>query len=158
MNRYMESKWSWIEGTHGMRTRLLALLSDDELGFSPGGQNMTLGELIRECGEIEYAYIQSLQTFTQSWDYRNEQPGLANSVDALQSWLDELDGEMKETVSAMTDVDLDKMIERAEGFSMPVELQLEVYLQALLIFFGKAMVYLRAMEKPIPDDFQTMFG
>ena len=43
MNRYMQEKWPWIEGTHGMRTQLLDILSDADLAFSPGGQNSTLG-------------------------------------------------------------------------------------------------------------------
>lgn len=27
MNRYMQEKWPWIEGTHGMRSQLLDILS-----------------------------------------------------------------------------------------------------------------------------------
>ena len=67
MNRYMLEKWPWIEGTHGMRSQLLDSLSDADLAFSPGGQNMTLGALCREMGEVEYSYIQSLKTFRQDW-------------------------------------------------------------------------------------------
>ena len=63
MNRYMQEKWPWIEGTHGMRSQLIDILSDADLSFSPGGQNMTLGALLREMGETEYSYIQSLKTF-----------------------------------------------------------------------------------------------
>ena len=33
---------------------------------------------------------------------------------------------------------------------MPVDMNLDVYVQAVLIFAGKAVVYLRAMDKPIP--------
>src|SRR5439155_14015704 len=62
MNRYMQEKWPWIEGTHGMRSQLTDILSDADLAFNPGGQNMTLGMLLREIGEIEHSYIQSLQT------------------------------------------------------------------------------------------------
>src|SRR5437763_3028380 len=63
MNRYMQEKWPWIEGTHGMRSQLTDILSDADLSFSPGGQNMTLGALLREMGESEYSYTQSLKTF-----------------------------------------------------------------------------------------------
>ena len=44
------------------------------------------------------------------------------------------------------------------GFSMPVELQLDVYLQALLIFLGKATVYFKAMNKALPQNFQEYIG
>ncbi len=42
MNRFMQEKWPWIEGSHEMRSQLLDVLSDAELAFNPGGQNMTL--------------------------------------------------------------------------------------------------------------------
>ena len=86
MSRLMNEKWPWIEGTHGMRTQLLDTLSDTDLAFSPGGQNMTLGALCREMGEVEHAYIQSLKTFKQDWSYRNSEAGLDSSVARLKAW------------------------------------------------------------------------
>lgn len=154
MNRYMTEKWSWIEGTHGMRSQLLEMLSDSDLAFNPGGQNMSIGALCRQVGEVEYAYIQSLKTFQQDWSYRNEEAGLESSVDRLRAWFETLDEEMKATVSAFSDEDLNKSIDRGGGFTMPVDLQLDVYLQALLIFLGKATIYLKAMNKPLPQPFQ----
>src|SRR5579859_2041531 len=103
MNRYMNEKWSWIEGSHGMRTQLLDMLNDTELAFSPGGQNMTLGALCREMGETEYSYVQSLKTFQQNWSYRNTEAGMDSSVARLQAWFQALDEEMKATVAALAD-------------------------------------------------------
>ena len=157
MNRYMQEKWPWIEGTHGMRSQLMESLGDTDLAFSPGGQNMTLGALCREMGETEHAYIQSLKTLTQDFSYRNTEAGLESSVTQLKTWFQMLDEEMKATVSALSDEDLTKMVAR-NGFAMPVELQLDVYLQALLIFFGKATVFLKAMNKPLPRHFQEVIG
>jgi len=157
MNRYMLEKWPWIEGTHGMRSQLLDSLSDADLAFSPGGQNMTLGALCREMGEVEYSYIQSLKTFRQDWSYHNEEAGLESSVARLKAWFQTLDEELKATVDAFSDEDLQKTIDRG-GFSMPVELQLDVYLQALLIFLGKATVYFKAMNKALPQNFQEYIG
>src|SRR5690349_5807488 len=117
MNRYMQEKWSWIEGTHVMRTRLLETLSDADLAFNPGGANMSLGALIREMGEVEYAYTQSLKTLTQDWSYHNTEEGLENSVAQLKAWNQTLDDEMKATVSDLSDEDLAKIISRGEGFS-----------------------------------------
>jgi uncharacterized damage-inducible protein DinB len=157
MNRYMLEKWSWIEGTHGMRSQLLDSLSDADLAFSPGGQNMTLGDLSREMGEVEYSYIQSLKTFRQDWSYHNREAGLESSVALLKAWFQTLDDELKATVDAFSDEDLQKTIDRS-GFSAPVELQLDVYLQALLIFLGKATVYFKAMNKALPQYFQEYIG
>ena len=157
MNSYMQEKWPWIEGTHALRTQLLDTLSDAELAFSPGGQNMTLGALCREMGETEHSYTQSLKTFKQDWSYRNTEAGLESSIARLKTWYQTLDEQMKATVSDLSDEDLTKTVDRG-GFSMPVDLQLDVYLQALLIFFGKASIYLKAMNKPLPQPIQEYIG
>ena len=157
MNRYFQEKWPWIEGTHRMRAELLDTLSDVDLAFNPGGENMTLGALFREIGEIEYSYTQSLQTFEQDWSYRNREAGLESSVARLKAWYQTLDDEMKATVSALSDEDLKKTVKR-NSFEMPVDMQLDVYLQALLIFFGKATVFLRAMNKTYPQDIRDYLG
>ncbi len=157
MNRYMLEKWPWIEGTHAMRSQLLDTLSDADLPFSPGGQNMNLGALCRQMGEIEHSYVQSLKTFKQDWSYRNMEADSDSSVAQLKAWFQTLDDELKTTVSAFSDEDLMKSVDRS-GFTMPVELQLDVYLQALLIFFGKATIYLKAMNKPLPPQIQEYIG
>ena len=157
MNRYMQEKWPWIEGTHGMRSQLLDTLSDADLAFSPGGQNVTLGALCREMGETEHSYAQSLKTLKQDWSYHTTEADLESSVARLKAWFQTLDDEMKATVAAFSDEDVQKMVDRG-GYTMPVELQLDVYLQALLIFFGKATIYLKAMNKPLPQQILEYIG
>jgi DinB superfamily len=157
MNSYLQEKWPWIEGSHGMRTQLLDTLSGADLSFSPGGQNMPLGALFREMGETEHAYIQSLKTFKQDWSYRNTEAGIEGSIAQIKAWYQTLDDEMKATVSAFSNEDLKKTVDRG-GFSAPVDIQLDIYLQALLIFFGKAVVYLKAMDKALPTVFQEYIG
>ncbi len=157
MNSYMQEKWPWIEGTHAMRSQLLDILRDADLAFSPGGQTVTLGALLREMGEIEHSYIQSLKTFKQDWSYHNTEAGMESSVARFKAWYQTLDDEMKATISALSNEDLTKTVDRG-GFSMPVELQLDVYLQALLIFLGKATIYFKAMNKPLPQQIQEYIG
>lgn len=158
MNRYMQEKWSWIEGTHTLRIELLRGLSDADLGFNPGGANMSLGALFRESGDIEYSYIQSLKTFSQDWSYANSEPGIETSVGQLETWFQTLDDELKALVEGFSDDDLSKTIDRGSGFSVPVDMQLDIYLQALLIFFGKASIFLRAMNRPLPENVQAFIG
>ena len=157
MNRLMQEKWPWIEGSHGMRSQILGILTDANLAFSPGGQNISLGALCREIGDVEYAYIQSLKTFTQDWSYHNTEAGLETSVTRLSAWYEELDKEMNATLSAFSDEDITKTIDRS-GYPMPLPLQLDAYLQALMIFFGKATTYLKAMNKPLPETIQEWIG
>ncbi|MHB8628797.1 MAG: DinB family protein [Aggregatilineales bacterium] len=156
MNRFIQERWAWIEGTHGMRATLLDTLTDADLAFNPGGLNVTLGALCREMGEVEYSYIQSLKTFKQDWTYRNTEAGLATSVAKLKAWYQTLDADMQATVAAFSDEDLKKEIDR--GFKVPVEVQLDIYLQALLIFFGKATIFIKAMNKPLPKQIGEWIG
>ncbi len=155
MNRYMTEKWSWIDGSHELRDGILEQLTDADLSFSPGGDNLTLGALLRQMGEVQHAYLQGLKTFTQDWEFRNTEEGLEGSVDRLTAWFHELDAEMKAVTSAFSDEDLTgKTVKRASGYEMPIEMSLEVYIQALLIFLGKAVIYLKAMSKPLPPAVQ----
>lgn len=156
MSRFLDEQWSTFEGTHKMRAEMLDTLTDADLAFTPGGSNMTLGALCREMGEIEHSYIQSMKTFTQDWTYRNTDPGMGSSVSQIKAWYDALDAEMKTVVSAMSDDDMKKPVER--GFSLPAETQMQVYLQAVLIFFGKATIFLRAMNKPLTQKLQDWVG
>ncbi len=158
MSRYMEEKWPWIDGSHGLRTVLMELLSDADLTFNPGGDNMSLGALCRQMGEIEYSYLQSLKTFKQDWSYRNTDAGLESNVARLKAWYQTLDVDLKATISAFPDQDFKRTIDRGSGFVVPVEMQLDIYLQALLIFFGKATIYMKAMNKVLPPSFKEYIG
>jgi hypothetical protein len=158
MNRFMEERWSWIDGTHQMRLGVIDSVSDAELAFNPGGLCMTLGALCREMGEVEYSYVQSLKTFKQDWTYRKTEAGMDSSIAQLKTWYQALDDEMKATVAALSDADLQKNLERFSGFSVPVEMQLDIYIQAMLIFLGKATIYLRAMNKSLPPSMQEYIG
>lgn len=157
-NREMQERWPWIEGSHIMRVQAMDLLDDADLALNPGGANMTLGALCREMGEVEHSYLESLKTLKQDWSYRNDEAGLEGSVARLKAWYAAMDEEMKSVVSALSDEDLAKIVEREGTPTWPVETQLEVYLQALLIFFGKLTIYLKALNKPLPKEFQDYIG
>jgi hypothetical protein len=158
MNKYMQEKGSWVTGTHVMRNDLLGTFTDADLAFNPGGQNMTLGELCREMGEVEHAYLQSLKTFKTDFSYRNTEAGLDKSVAKLKAWYESMDAEMEKVLNTFSDEDFKKTVERASGFSAPLEMQMEVYLQALLIFIGKVTIFLRAMNKPLSPSMLEYIG
>jgi hypothetical protein len=156
-NRIMQERWPWIEGSHTMRAQALDLLDDADLAFNRGGANMTLGALCREMGETEHSYLESLKTLKQDWSYRNEEAGVEGSVARLKSWYATMGEEMKAVVCAMTDDVLAKTVDRG-GYGWTVETQLEVYLQALLIFFGKLIINLKALDKPLPKEWRDYIG
>jgi hypothetical protein len=142
-----------------MRDQLMAILGDADLGYSPGGANPRLGDLCRTIGEVEAAYIQSFKTFELRFSHPNTTPGLADSVSRLQAWFAQLDGELQATVEALSDDDIaSRPVDRGGDFKLPPMLQLDVYKEALLIFYGKVSVYLRVMGKTLPEQWQDWLG
>lgn len=155
MNSIMKEYYHVFEMYQALRNQLMELLSDDDLAYTPGGDNPTLGVLCKEMGEVEQAYIQSFQTFRQDFSYRNEEPGLDGSVARLSAWFQTLDIELKAAIEALSEEDLQtRTIDRGEGFTLLPRIQLEIYKEALLIFYGKVSVYLKAMGVPRPQQWQ----
>jgi hypothetical protein len=152
----MQEQYPMLQHYQALRNQLMEMLSDEDLAFSPGGENPTLGALCREMGEVEHAYVQSLKTFQQDFDWRNEEEGLEGSVVRLAEWFATLDGELKAALGSLSEEEIQsRMIDRGSGFTLPPTIQLHVYREALLIFYGKASVYLKAMGKPRPEQWQA---
>jgi uncharacterized damage-inducible protein DinB len=156
MNSIMQEQYPMLQQYQALRNQLMEMLSDDDLGYSPGGENRTLGALCREMGEVEHAYAQSFKTFRQDFHYRNEEEGLAGSVARLTAWFAALDEELKAALEALSEEEIqNRVIDRGGGFTLPPTIQLHVYREALLIFYGKTSVYLKAMDKVLPEQWQA---
>jgi hypothetical protein len=148
-NSIMRENYEGFEMYQALRPQLMESLRDDELLFTPGGENSTLGALCREIGEVEQAYIDSFKTFKADFSYRHPDPSIERSVSRLTAWFAELDAKLKEVVSSLPEEDVqNRIIDRGGGFVLPPRIHLFVYQEALLIFYGKASVYLKAMRKP----------
>lgn len=154
MNHTLAGMILGIKGAHMMRAGALALLTNDDLAFSPGGDNVTLGELFKRSGELHYSYWQSLKTFRQDWSYRNPAEGIASSKTQLEAWFADLDTQMGQTLDQLTEVDLSQPIDRTQGIIRSVAAQLEIYTQALMIFLGQVVIYFKAMQKQLPPSMQ----
>ena len=95
MNAQIREFWELNRMYTPLRDQLMALLSDDDLAFSPGGSNPTLGELCRQLGETEHAYVQSYKTFKIDFSYRSNDDGFLTSVAKLKAWYRQLDEELE---------------------------------------------------------------
>ena len=159
MNNFMRDFYPMFEMYQVMRSQLMDILDDHDLTYQPHVNNETLGALCLEIGEVEVSYIQSFRTFKQDFSYRNEEPGLKESVDRLKTWYGELDRELKSVLEALSERDLqEREVDRGGGFVLPIPIQLDVYKEALLIFYGKVSVYLKAMGKERPQQWQDWIG
>ena len=156
MNSIMKEQGPVLEQTQALRNQLMEMLTDEDLGYSPGGENPTLGALCREMGEVQQAYVSSFQTFELDFGYRAEDPELECSVERLRAWFQVLDQELKAALASLSEEDIqNRVIDRGGGFVVPPIVQLHIYREALLIFYGKASIYLKALDKSQPEQWQS---
>jgi hypothetical protein len=159
MNTIVTDYYPILQMYQALRDQLTEALDDADLAFTPGGANPTLGELCREIGETQQSYIESLRTFRQSFVYGQSDPELAASVSRLAAWYAELDRELRAVVEGLAEEDVQgRLVERGPEFRVPPRIQLDIYHEALLIFYGKAMVYLKAMGKTPPEQWREWIG
>jgi hypothetical protein len=151
-----------VERYQELKMQLLELLMDKDLNFNIGGESQTLVALCIEIGEIEQVYIESFLTFNRDFSYRNAEPGIENSVTKLSEWFKELDHELKEAVNKLSEDEIEsRTIECMGDFfkgQLTIRRNMDLYRESLLIFYGKASVYLKALGKPLPHKWQDWIG
>jgi hypothetical protein len=151
----MESYYPVFRLYQSLRSQMMAMVEDQDLEFRIGENNPTLGALCREIGEVQQSYIDSFRTFRMDLSYRSEQPDMDQNVDRLTIWYAELDQELEAVVSNLGQDEIDnRKVDRGGDFLLTPQIQLEVYKEALLIFYGKASVYLKALDKELPDQWR----
>ncbi len=147
MNAQIKEFWDLNRMYVELRDSLMNELSDDDLAFSPGGDNPTLGALCRELGETQHAYAESYKNFKVDFSYRRDDERHLTSVAALKEWYAQLDQNLEAALEAVSDDDVaEKKMDR-DGYKVPVHISLDILREAMLIFYGKVSVYLKAMGK-----------
>jgi hypothetical protein len=146
-----------------LRAELAAALLDADLAFRPGPTAPSLGELCREIGEIEHSYVEAYRTFRQDFAWRTDRPEVERSVSALGAWYAELDADLQAAMEALSDDDVaQRRILRAdfdvEDFHPLPPQNIDIYREALLIFYGKASVYLHLLGKELPGHWGPWIG
>jgi hypothetical protein len=88
--------------------------------------------------------------------YGTSDPALEKSVAALTAWYGTLDRELKQAVESLSEEDIqERQVDRGGDFKLRSAIQLTIYNEALLIFYGKASVYLKGMGKALPEQWQA---
>jgi hypothetical protein len=132
-------------------------VTDADLAYKLPGGNPTLGALCREMGQVEHAYIGSFRTLKLDWNYVTVEPEMETSVAKLKAWYAQLDADLEDALSAYKDRDIQSLVVD-RGWSIAFGAQFHVYREALLIFYGKATCYLRALGKPLPEQMRGWIG
>ena len=158
MNSAIQQFWELNRMYTPLRDQLLEALTDDDLAFSPGGDNPTLGELCRTLGEVQYAYAQSFKSFKIDFGYRTNDDSYSSSVDKLKVWYAQLDAELEAALETVTDEDVaEKQMDRG-GYQVPVHISLDILREALLIFYGRVSVYTKVMGRDLPQMWGDWIG
>jgi hypothetical protein len=157
MSGISEAEFDVLHQTGAIRTALLNILSDTDLAYKLPGSNPSLGAICREMGQVEQSYIDSFKMLKQSFAYVSVNEALDTSVEKLQAWYQTLDADLEAALIALKDRDTQTtIIDR--GWPVPLGAQFHIYREALLIFYGKATCYLRAMNKPLPEQLALWIG
>jgi hypothetical protein len=148
-----------LTGDHALRDQLLTWLTDPDLSYKLPGQNPTFGGLFEEMGCIQQVYTQSFKTSKMDWTCCDSKPESTTSVAHLKAWFAKLDADMVAAVSSLSQEDIqNRQIDRGGGFAPNPFVQIQVYHEALLIFFARASVYLKALDKPVSDQWKSGIG
>ena len=157
MTPLLQEQRETVRATQELRRQLMTVLADGDLTFRPHPACLTLGELCREIGEVQRTYIDSLRTFRQDFSYRHAAE-VSRSVAELSTWYAQLDRELEKVSDALTEQDLRRSVDCGHGFARPLPVQFHIYHEALLIFYAKAHVYLKALGKRVPGPWQSWIG
>ena len=98
------------------------------------------------------------QSFKSDFSYRTNDDSFLSSVAKLKSWYQQLDEELEAALEQISDVDVaTKQMDRG-GYEVPIHISLDIFREALLIFYGKVSVYAKAMNKQLPQMWQDWIG
>jgi hypothetical protein len=157
-NSLVTGDFGILHQTQAIRDQIVDVLSDDDLAYRfPNCPS--LGELCREMGETEQAYVESYKTFKLALRYGGSDPALATDLAALKAWYAQLDHDLDAAIAALSEDDVqNRRIERPGEYPFPARVQLYCYREALLIFYGRAVMYLWALGKPISEQTRAWIG
>ena len=156
MNQIETEFFGLLDMTHGVRDGAIATLDGEDLAFSLSG-SLAVGEVLRAFGDVEASYTLSFKTMKQDFSVQAQGWEAIASGAAAVAWLHGLDAELKAALSALSDDDLGKPIDRG-GWQMPVMANFHTYREAVLIQFGKLDCYLRALGKHLPEEWVAWVG
>lgn len=158
-NSLVQNDFGLLDMTLALRHQLLDILSDADLVYKLPNNAMTLGALCREMAEVEHMYIESFKTFKQDWSYKAPNTAeLETKLDVLRKTFAQQEQAFKMALSALSDAVIDAQTIDRGGFQPTVRMQFHVYREALLIFYAKASIYLRALNKEFPEQWKSWIG
>lgn len=158
MGQFHEQYLRLLEAYQDLKDEFIAMVRDEDLQHTLPG-SPSLGELCKQMGETEQSYINSFNSpYKLNFEYKHADASVATRVGALAAWWANLDHEMKTILDAFTDEDLNTVRVGRGNWPVPIQQNLDIYKEALLIFCGKAWVHLHALGKKMPEQWEEWIG
>jgi hypothetical protein len=154
MNSIVEKHFKLLDLTLALREQLFDMLSDSDLGYFPGGGNPTLGQVLRSMGVMQSSYSNSFRAFRLDTSQQDTLPAVETSVTRLRGWFKSLDADLKEALEGLSEDDIQNRKVDRSGWEISVTYQFHIFREALLIFYGKISVYLKALGKTYPEQWE----
>lgn len=156
MNRIIEEE---LPGIAVPRDQLWELLADEHLAYKLPGWNPTFGELCIEMGQTQQVYSCSFLTLQHDGRVGTTLPENSTSVASFKVWFQRLDAELYGVLNGFSEAEThSKRVDRGHGFTPSLFVQFQIYREALLIFYGKASVYLKALEIEGTEEWKQGIG
>lgn len=149
MNSIVKREFPLLDQTQALRTQLIDMLTDTDLGHVLPG-NPSLGILCCEAGQFNDNYIESFRTTVLNLSPQPAPHGAQNQVEVLREWYARSDDGLKTALTALSEEDIQGKTIDCQGYAVPVGVQFHIYRESVLIFCGKASVYLCSLEKRFP--------
>ena len=158
MNSIERVWFELLRMTHGVRDEMLGVLTKADLDSRPPGDNPSLGELCAEMGRVERAYAQSFESFRFDLEVPLDPDDPFPGSEGLVNWFHRRDAELEGALRSLSEADVEERKIDRGGWTVPPTQQFHIYREALLLFFGKADVYLRAVNKDRPPQWRQWVG
>ena len=112
-----------------------------------------------ELGNVQGVYTQSFETLALDWGHRQLPPPAPITIPSLQAWFVVQDDAMRKALSRFTDEQSQvDQIDRGHGFIASPFVQVQIYREAVYIFYGKLSVYLKALERDAGEEWAAWVG